>query len=194
MTTTTIDRQYVIPGQPITIPNVSPSSIKAGPGTYTRHAALLSSLAGFVSFDTKTNTVSVATGKQDQQTIPQPDSIVIGTVTRITRMNATLSLLTVDGQPCRPDYQGAIRAQDVRQTNKDSVKIWSCFRPGDVVRAKVISLGDSRSYFLSTAHNSLGVLFAVSSTTGTPLEAVSWEEMRDPSTGEIEGRKVAGAE
>jgi hypothetical protein len=48
--------------------------------------------------------------------------------------------------------------------------------------------------FLSTAANSLGVLFAVSTKTGEPLEAVSWEEMRDPTTGEVEARKVAGPE
>lgn len=48
--------------------------------------------------------------------------------------------------------------------------------------------------FLSTASNSLGVLFAVSGTTGATLEAISWEEMRDPQTGEVEGRKVAGPE
>jgi len=48
--------------------------------------------------------------------------------------------------------------------------------------------------FLSTAQNSLGVLFAVSGTTGATLEAVSWEEMRDPNSGELEGRKVAGPE
>lgn len=51
-----------------------------------------------------------------------------------------------------------------------------------------------RADFLSTAANSLGVLFAVSSTTGEPLEAVSWEEMRDPSSDEREPRKVAGPE
>lgn len=52
----------------------------------------------------------------------------------------------------------------------------------------------STADFLSTAANSLGVLFAVSSTTGEALEAVSWEEMREPSTGEVEPRKVAGPE
>lgn len=38
-----------------------------------------------------------------------------------------------------------IRSQDVRQTAKDQVKIWGCFRPGDVVRAKVVSLEASRA-------------------------------------------------
>lgn len=67
-------------------------------------------------------TVSVV-GKDDAQTIPTPNSIVIGTVSRVTRVAATLSLLTVDGKTCRPEFQGVIRAQDVRQTAKDSVKV-----------------------------------------------------------------------
>lgn len=137
---------------------------------------------------------------------------VIGTVSRITRQAATVTILTVDGRPCRPGFTGQIRSQDVRATEKDKVRTWNCFRPGDVVRAKVvsppydftaspvrltrtilqISLGDSRSSsYLSTAENSLGVLFAVSSATGVALEAVDWQQMRDPSTGEVEPRKVA---
>lgn len=65
---------------------------------------------------------------------------MIGTVTRINRTAASLSLLTVDGSPCRPDFIGVIRGPDVRQTAKDTVKIWNCFRPGDVVRAQVVSI------------------------------------------------------
>ncbi len=37
-----------------------------------------------------------------------------------------------------------------------------CFRPGDIVRASVVSLGDARSYYLSTAQNELGVVYAKS--------------------------------
>jgi exosome complex RNA-binding protein Csl4 len=42
------------------------------------------------------------------------------------------------------------------------VVMYDCFRPGDIVRAKVLSLGDARSYHLSTADNSLGVVRAKS--------------------------------
>lgn len=42
------------------------------------------------------------------------------------------------------------------------VKIEACFRPGDVVRAEVLSLGDARSYHLTTAKNELGVVYAKS--------------------------------
>ncbi|GAA5880660.1 hypothetical protein JCM16303_004300 [Sporobolomyces ruberrimus] len=181
---------FVIPGQPLSA-STATIEVQAGPGTFVRGGRVYASRVGKLSSEGPI--VSVA-GKDDTQAIPEPNSIVIGTVSRITRQAATLSLLTVDGRPCRPDFAGVIRAQDVRQTAKDSVKMWSCFRPGDVVRAKVISLGDARSYFLSTAANSLGVLFAVSGTTGSALEAISWEEMRDPTTGETEARKVAAPE
>jgi hypothetical protein len=42
------------------------------------------------------------------------------------------------------------------------VVMYDCFRPGDVVRAKVLSLGDARSYYLTTADNALGVVHAKS--------------------------------
>lgn len=64
---------------------------------------------------------------------------VIGTVTRINRQAATVALLTVDGKPCRADYTGMIRIQDIRQTETDKVKVHNSFRPGDVVRSKVVS-------------------------------------------------------
>lgn len=73
-----------------------------------------------------------------------------------------------------------VRAQDVRATEKDRVKIADCFRGGDVVRGLVVStalsgsnepfsnvafqlsLGDARSYYVTTARNDLGVIFASS--------------------------------
>lgn len=44
---------------------------------------------------------------------------------------ATLTILSVDDQPSR-DFQGLIRSQDIRQTEKDKVKVWLSFRPGDL--------------------------------------------------------------
>ncbi len=42
------------------------------------------------------------------------------------------------------------------------VVMYDCFRPGDVVRCEVLSLGDARSYYLTTAKNELGVVYAKS--------------------------------
>ena len=52
---------------------------------------------------------------------------------------------------------GLCSVQDIRATEKDQVVLYECFRPGDVVTAKVISLGDAQSYYLSTAEDTLGV-------------------------------------
>ena len=65
-----------------------------------------------------------------------------------------------------------------------------CFRPGDLVRARALSLGTMREYRLSTAEDSLGVVWA-RSRQGSALAAISAREMQCPDTGEIEPRKVA---
>ncbi len=53
----------------------------------------------------------------------------------------------------------------------DKVELIACFRPGDLVRAAVLSLGDSRSYLLTTARNELGVVSAKSATSGASVRA-----------------------
>lgn len=179
----------------------------------------------------QTEIVSIS-GVENRFVVPRPDSTVIARVTRVTPRQAYLSILIVDGQPCGSssstsstfvqsglgnhaagegegvDFQGVVRSQDVRSTEKDKVKIADCFRPGDIVRATVISLGDARSYYLSTAGNSLGVIYATSATsagaqlsdtpggagwniTGNPMLPISWNQMIDPITGILENRKCA---
>jgi exosome complex component CSL4 len=85
---------------------------------------------------------------------------------------------------------GTIRQRDVRAFDIDSVELYKSFRPGDLVRAQVLSLGDARSYFLSTARNDLGVILATSAA-GQPMMPISWELMQCPVTLTKEYRKVA---
>lgn len=56
-----------------------------------------------------------------------------------------------------------------------------------------LSLGDARSYYLSTAANELGVVYATSEE-GNPMVPVSYQEMEDTVTGKVEKRKVAKPE
>lgn len=71
--------------------------------------------------------------------------------------------------------------------------MYRCFRPGDIVLATVISLGDSKSYFLSTVQDDLGVIVA-RSTTGHVMVPVSWQQMQCPHSHALEYRKVAKPE
>ncbi|XP_036192344.1 exosome complex component CSL4 isoform X2 [Myotis myotis] len=72
-----------------------------------------------------------------------------------------------------------------------AVEIYKSFRPGDIVLAKVISLGDAQSnYLLTTAENELGVVVAHSES-GVQMVPISWCEMQCPKTHTKEFRKVA---
>nr|KAF6303747.1 exosome component 1 [Myotis myotis] len=74
---------------------------------------------------------------------------------------------------------------------KTRVEIYKSFRPGDIVLAKVISLGDAQSnYLLTTAENELGVVVAHSES-GVQMVPISWCEMQCPKTHTKEFRKVA---
>lgn len=65
---------------------------------------------------------------------------MLGSVTRLSPLQAFLSISVVDGVPlpAGEEFTGVIRSQDVRATEKDRVKIGDCFRGGDVVRGVVV--------------------------------------------------------
>lgn len=89
-------------------------------------------------------------------------------------------------------FKGIIRTQDVRLTERDKVQITDCFRPGDIVRGVITSLGDGSNYYLTTARNDLGVVFArAEGGAGGVLSPLDWETMVDSATGRVEKRKCA---
>ncbi|TFK89626.1 hypothetical protein K466DRAFT_518620 [Polyporus arcularius HHB13444] len=178
----------VLPGQPIPIPRGPIPQV--GSGVYSRDGTVRASLIGVPSYAGSTLEI-----KRTRPRPPAPNSVVLGSVTRLSPLQAVVSINVVDGVPlpAGEEFTGVIRVQDVRATEKDKVKIADCFRGGDVVRGLVLSLGDARSYYVTTARNDLGVIFATSEA-GATMEPVSWQEMRCPKTGKIEKRKCAKPE
>ncbi|KAK7533523.1 hypothetical protein IWX49DRAFT_594498 [Phyllosticta citricarpa] len=122
--------------------------------------------------------------------LPEVDSVVLARVTRMTPRQVTVEILVVGETVCRDGFQGIIRKDDIRATEKDRVKVGECFRVGDIVRGIVISLGDQSNYYLSTASNEYGVIMAKSEAENQ-MYPISWKEFRDPRTGLTESRKVA---
>lgn len=89
-------------------------------------------------------------------------------------------------------FKGIIRSQDIRSTERDRVKVIESFKPGDIVRAQILSLGDGTNYYLTTARNDLGVVFAKARNgAGGLMYAVDWQTMVCPTTGDVEQRKCA---
>eukprot|EP00534_Pseudo-nitzschia_fraudulenta_P001356 CAMPEP_0201119746 /NCGR_PEP_ID=MMETSP0850-20130426/3860_1 /ASSEMBLY_ACC=CAM_ASM_000622 /TAXON_ID=183588 /ORGANISM="Pseudo-nitzschia fraudulenta, Strain WWA7" /LENGTH=241 /DNA_ID=CAMNT_0047385591 /DNA_START=48 /DNA_END=773 /DNA_ORIENTATION=+ len=129
---------------------------------------------------------------------------VIGRISRITPQNALLEIRVAEGVgSLRQPFccEGAIKLEDVRSfsttsggtpsknENKEAVVLAESFRPGDLVACRIISMGDSRRYFLSTAEIDLGVVRAQRN--GVNMVPVSWKEMECPETGIREARKCA---
>mmetsp|Transcript_49582 Transcript_49582/g.57897 ORF Transcript_49582/g.57897 Transcript_49582/m.57897 type:complete len:246 (+) Transcript_49582:239-976(+) len=118
--------------------------------------------------------------------------VVLGRVTRINIQQATIEIIAAQGQGALGEtHGGTIRKEDVRQGASEDVEIRESYRPGDIVTCRIIALGDSRRYFLSTAENELGVVKALCESSGEIMTPVSWKEMECPSTKTRELRKCA---
>jgi exosome complex RNA-binding protein Csl4 len=123
------------------------------------------------------------------------ESYVLATVIKVMQNQVAVEIIAVGNTKLRLTAKGVVRREDMQVSETDLLVLNDCFRPGDVIRAKVLSLGDSRQYFLGTADKCCGVVYARTTPTmhGTLLVPVSATEMVDESTGVKEKRLVAGA-
>ncbi|XP_043238511.1 exosome complex component CSL4-like isoform X1 [Amphibalanus amphitrite] len=164
----------------------------AGKGTIERSGYIYSCLVGRVytqQQQDKTELVEVRTG-QEQNIVPTAGSVVTAKVTYVNPRFLRCEILCIGETVLKHKFRGMLKKEDVRATERDKVKMYECFRPGDVILAKVVSLGDALSYVLSTAENELGVALAHSEA-GALMVPLSWAEMRCPLTQARELRKVA---
>ncbi|KAK2919265.1 hypothetical protein Q8A73_003636 [Channa argus] len=164
-----------------------------GKGVYLRHGYIYSSLAGYVFKKNEGEELPVISVVRETETqlLPDVGAIVTCKVTSINPRYAKVLILYVGSTPLKDRFRGTIRKEDVRATEKDKVETYKSFRPGDIVLAKVISLGDVQSnYLLTTAENELGVVVAHSEA-GAQMVPISWCEMQCPLTHAKEFRKVA---
>ena len=183
-----------------------------GPGTHIHESQIYASIAGPVvtSPTPKTTTQTkpspllsiqrpststdpgiLGTGSGGGGTVlPEVNSVVLALITRLGPRFATCEILVINNIVCRESFQGQIRREDIRATEKDKIKMEESFRVGDLVRGTVISLGDQSNYYVSTSENEFGVVMARSEE-GRLMYPVNWKEFRDPVTGRGEARKAA---
>ena len=163
----------------------------AGNGTYVRGSFIYSSLVGSLNETKKDDKVILSVQSENSCTaIPVVDAVVTVKITNVNPRFCKCSILSVGKNPLHDIFRGMIRKEDVRATEKDRVEMHKCYRPGDIVMARVVSLGDAQSYLLTTAENELGVVMATSEA-GASLVPVNWCKMQCPKTLTEEYRKVA---
>ena len=71
---------------------------------------------------------------------------VTGRVVKISTNQAFVTILAVGDAVLPPGQQpsAVVRKEDIRLMDTDALVVHECFRPGDIVEAQVISLGDAR--------------------------------------------------
>jgi len=93
--------------------------------------------------------------------IPEMGSIVTCRVLSINPNQAKCSINCIEDHVLRQPFRAILRKEDIRDTEKDKIEVWKCFRPGDIILAKVIGIGENHNFLLSTAQNELGVVVAL---------------------------------
>lgn len=70
--------------------------------------------------------------------VPVVGDVVTAKITVINQRFAKCVIICI-GKTClnRP-YRGILRKEDVRATEKDRVEMYKCFRPGDIILARVV--------------------------------------------------------
>lgn len=188
----------VVPGQKVA--EIS-STLKSGHGIYEKDEYLVASLPGtliqssenvlFVQPPSSNNPIK----KLHTQVIPTIGQDIIGRIIKITSKYAGVDILSVDGElPLMEPIKGTIRTQDIVEIEEKEIPpVHLAFRPGDLVRARIIGISDpSAGYLLSTGLNPhLGVIYGKSAAAGVPLRPFAWNEMICSHTGIKEKRKCA---
>jgi len=204
----------VVPGDRIgTVKQVFP-----GIGTYAKGGHVYASVLGHINLVTTTTSTTSEEEQNDDPTAPSftvsvvpqkslaSEQIiavgqrVMGRITKVAASQATLEILALEGVgrmiPTTLDAsslnEGMIsRDEAVKAGAATILEIHECFQPKDIVLAKVLSLGDARRYYLTTAEPELGVLHAICYVSQQPMIPISWQEMECPDTGLREPRKCA---
>ena len=178
----------VLPGEPLR----HADEVRSGPGTYVRGKSVMAAVMGHArttpaadDADDKRPLVEVIKGPvvtgdataRGRHAAPRGRGRGVRAGTPINPRQVWCEIVAVNGKAVNDasGFQGIVRQQDVRATEIDKVDMYESFLPADVIRAKVLSLGDQRSYYLTTARNELGVVQAKSPFTGEPMVPVSWQ-------------------
>jgi len=192
------DQRIVVPGVRIC---AAEDDYISGFGTYSLHGYIYSSLVGILRLvpkakggkDENNFVVSVEVhSPKEEPTVPAIGDVVTAKISSINPRFAKLTIECVRDITFKEPFRGMIRKEDIREYEKDKIETYKSFRPGDIILAKVISLGEASSGFLlSTAEDELGVAIAKSESSGMKMIPISWQEMQCPKTYNKEFRKVA---
>ena len=174
--------QFVVPGERLgVIEEFTPD-----PETYVKEGVIYSKVVGRALLDLSNKRVSVHP-LVHRARVPKIGSIVTGQVSTIQTENASVRIFEIDNKQLSGSFTGVLHISDVQLSYVESM--FNVCKPGDIIRAKVIS-EKNQVYHLSTKDKNLGVVYAFCSRCGYALESKR-QTMYCPRCGKIEERKSA---
>jgi len=155
-------------------------------GTFVKDGVIFSKIVGRSLVDLQNRRVSVYPASEGA-VVPKVSSVVLGQVGNAQSDNVLVKIFRVGTKNITGEFGGILHISDVSDRYVDSMN--DVCKPGDIVRAKVIS-EKNRIFHLSTNDRNLGIIDAFCSRDGTLLEPQRYE-LRCPKCGNIEKRKLA---
>lgn len=175
-------RRFVLPGERLGVIE----EFVASDGTYVKDGVIYSKIVGRALLDLLNKCVSVYPLVHGA-TVPKVGSTVMGQVSNVQKQNAFVHIYRIGKNQLSSFFSSLLHISDVRLRYVDSM--FGVCKPGDIIRAKVISEKNG-TYHLSIKDRNLGVVYAFCSQCGYMLE-LRRQGMRCPRCGKIEKRKTA---
>lgn len=174
--------KFVLPGERLgVIEEFIPNA-----GTYVKEGIIYSKVVGRALLDLLNKRVSVYPLVHGAR-VPKVGSIVLGQVSSVQTQNAIVRIFQIGKKYLSGFFSGILHISDVQLRYVESM--FNICKPGDILRAKVISK-KNKTYHLSTKDKNLGVVYAFCSRCGYVLE-LKRQRMYCLRCGNMEKRKTA---
>jgi len=157
-----------------------------GKWTYEEGGDIRSMITGHMLIDIPNRTISVYPSVR-LPLVPRKGSVVIGRVTEVHEKVVEMRILMINKKRSFGSFLGLIHISNI--SGSFIRKASDAFKPGDVVRAKVIGTANG-VFHLSTEGRRFGVIYAFCSHCGHPLVSIDGS-LKCPLCKRAERRKIA---
>jgi exosome complex component CSL4 len=155
-------------------------------GTYVKDSVIYSKTVGRALIDILNKRVSVYPLTKNEL-VPKVSATIIGQIGNAQSDNVLVRIFKIENKQLSGEFSGILHISDVSDRYVESMN--DVCKPGDIVRAKVIS-AKNRIFHLTTNDKNLGILYAFCSKCSTLLEPQRYE-LHCPKCGNTERRKIA---
>ena len=155
-------------------------------GTYVKDGVIFSKIIGRSLVDLQNRRVSVYPVIEGA-VYPKVGTVVIGQIGNAQSDNVLVKIFRVGKKKLSGNFGGILHVSDVSDRYVDQMS--DVCKPGDIVRAKVIS-EKNKVFHLSTNDRNLGIMYAFCSRDGTLLNQEGYD-LKCPKCGNVERRKIA---